>query len=157
MQSGVNYNPCDPTHLPTRWNRSWSGRRPRRRTSINRTRRAGPENEALRQIAQEVLPEEKVHSIDEMSYRLIGDECRPETARKLALEMKDRIRTKIGPYITCSIGIAPNDFLAKVATEIEKPNGLVVLEGKDLPGRLLELKLFVFVKRMKYNDKIKTK
>ncbi len=98
-------------------------------------------HEALRQIAQEVLPEEKVHSIDEMSYRLIGDECRPDTARSLALEMKERIRTKIGPYITCSIGIAPNDYLAKVATEIEKPNGLVVLEGQDLPGRLLELKL----------------
>ncbi|HLK14707.1 MAG TPA: hypothetical protein VKT78_07880, partial [Fimbriimonadaceae bacterium] len=98
-------------------------------------------HEALREIAQGVLPEEKVHSIDEMSYRLIGDECDPATARALAEKIKTEIRRRIGPYVTCSIGVAPNTFLAKVATEIEKPNGLVVLEARDLPGRVAELKL----------------
>lgn len=98
-------------------------------------------HEALREIAQSVLPEEKVHSIDEMSYRLIGDECKPEQARRLAIEIKDRIKNRIGPYITCSIGIAANSFLAKIATEIEKPNGLVILSPDDLPGRVAELRL----------------
>ena len=98
-------------------------------------------HEALREIAQGVLPEEKVHSIDEMSYRLIGDECRPATAWALAQRIKGEIQTRIGPYVTCSIGIAPNTFLAKIATEIEKPNGLVILEATDLPGRVAELKL----------------
>lgn len=98
-------------------------------------------HEALREIAQRVLPEEKVHSIDEMSYRLIGDECLPANARTLALRIKDEIRNQIGEQITCSIGIAPNAFLAKVATEIEKPNGLVIVQWDDLPGPLLKLKL----------------
>ena len=98
-------------------------------------------HEALREIAQGVLPEEKVHSIDEMSYRLIGEECRPAAARALATQIKSEIRRRIGPYVTCSIGIAPNTFLAKIATEIEKPDGLVILEPGDLPGRVAELKL----------------
>lgn len=98
-------------------------------------------HEALRQVVSNILPEEKVHSIDEMSYRLIGDECEPQRARRLALEMKAAIRKRIGEYVTCSIGIAPNTFLAKTATEIEKPNGLVVIEPTDIPGRVLSLKL----------------
>lgn len=98
-------------------------------------------HEALREIAQSVLPEEQVHSIDEMSYRLIGDECLPTNATALARQIKSEIRRRIGPYVTCSIGIAPNSFLAKIATEIEKPDGLVVLAPDDLPGRVAELRL----------------
>jgi DNA polymerase IV len=98
-------------------------------------------HEALREVAQSVLPEEKVHSIDEMSYRLIGEECEERNARALAARIKSEIARRIGAYVTCSIGIAPNSFLAKIATEIEKPNGLVVLSPHDLPGRVAELRL----------------
>lgn len=96
-------------------------------------------HEAIRQAAQTVLPEAKVHSIDEMSYGLIGIEREPSEARRLAELMKSRILKKVGSCITCSVGIAPNTFLAKVASEIVKPDGLVILEAKDFPGRLLEL------------------
>ena len=41
----------------------------------------------------------------------------------------------------CSIGIAPNRYLAKVGTELQKPDGLVVLRAEDLPQRLFTLKL----------------
>ena len=41
----------------------------------------------------------------------------------------------------CSIGIAPNRYLAKVGTELQKPDGLVVLRAEDLPKRLFSLKL----------------
>jgi len=98
-------------------------------------------HEAIRMVAENVLPEEKVHSIDEMSYRLIGTEREPANAREIALRVKSEVCRHIGPCLTCSIGIAPNTFLAKIATEVEKPNGLVILEAHDLPGRLLNLKL----------------
>ncbi len=98
-------------------------------------------HEAIRVTSQNILPEAHVHSIDEMSYNLIGNERRPSEAARLAHQMKKLILKEIGEWMTCSVGIAPNRFLAKSATEIEKPNGLVILESKDLPGRMLELKL----------------
>ena len=45
------------------------------------------------------------------------------------------------PAITASIGIAPNHFLAKTATDMQKPDGLVVLEAGDLPHALHRLQL----------------
>lgn len=87
------------------------------------------------------LPVNKVWSVDEFDCLLLGRERQPDNARALAQQIKDSIHGHVGPAIHCSIGIAPNSFLAKVATEIEKPNGLVLLKPEDLPGRLLELKL----------------
>ena len=87
------------------------------------------------------LPVNKIWSVDEFDCLLLGQERKPENAIRLAQQIKDSIHQHVGPAIHCSIGIAPNSFLAKVATEIEKPNGLVLLKPEDLPGRLLELKL----------------
>ncbi len=74
-----------------------------------------------------------------MSFRLLGEEREPKQARAIGQKMKDEIAQEIGPFMTCSIGIAPNCFLAKMATELEKPDGLVLLEAPSLPGRLLDL------------------
>jgi DNA polymerase-4 len=41
----------------------------------------------------------------------------------------------------CSVGIAPNTFLAKTATDMEKPDGFVIIDDADLPGCLYRLKL----------------
>ena len=87
------------------------------------------------------LPVHKVWSIDEFDCELMGRERQPENARKIAAAIKESIHREVGPAIHCSIGIAPNSFLGKVATEIDKPNGLVVIAPDALPGRLLELKL----------------
>lgn len=87
------------------------------------------------------LPINKVWSVDEFDCLLLGEERKPENATTIAEKIKDAIHKKVGTAIHCSIGIAPNSFLAKVATEIEKPNGLVLLRPEDLPGRLLDLKL----------------
>ena len=47
----------------------------------------------------------------------------------------------MGAHITCSIGYAPNRWLAKIAADLDKPDGLTVLQPRDLPGRLLTLDL----------------
>lgn len=98
----------------------------------------------LLDAADSVLPVEKVCSIDEMSFRLIGTEREPDRARELARRMKEAIADQVGPCMTCSIGIAPNAFLAKLATDLEKPNGLVLLRAEDLPGPLLRFGLTDF-------------
>lgn len=101
-------------------------------------------HERIEAVVQTLLPIEEKLSIDEMSFRLLGTERTPAVAVELAQEMKRRIRERVGVAITCSIGIAPNPFLAKVATELQKPDGLVVITAGDLPQRLYGLRLTDF-------------
>ncbi len=92
-------------------------------------------------VAESILPVEKALSIDEMMFRLLGTERTPEVAIELAYRIKEVLRTRVGQCITCSIGIAPNPFLAKVASDMQKPAGLTVLQADDLPHALHGLEL----------------
>jgi len=85
------------------------------------------------------IPVKKIWSIDEMECELIGQEQR--RAQEIVLAIQDDLRRHIGPYVTPSIGLAPNQFLAKIAAEMEKPNGFVTLRAEDLPAPLFRLKL----------------
>lgn len=83
---------------------------------------------------------EKVLSIDEMVCKLTGSQRIKENALQLADKIKQTIYQHY-PNIRCSIGIAPNTFLAKTASNMQKPDGCVVLEESDIPHRLYTLKL----------------
>ena len=87
------------------------------------------------------IPIEIVASIDEVACKLMGKQHQEDQARKLALTIKKGIQKNIGEYIRCSIGIAPNRFLAKTASNLEKPNGLQVLYSEDIPKRIKHFKL----------------
>ncbi|MCE2452388.1 MAG: hypothetical protein J4F48_06025, partial [Nitrospinae bacterium] len=83
------------------------------------------------------LPVDVVCSIDELAA-VLGERDRPE---EVARRIKCRIRAAVGERITCSIGCAPNRWLAKIAAGLDKPDGLKVLLPGDLPGPLLHLGL----------------
>src|SRR6266851_9916805 len=87
------------------------------------------------------LPVEKVLSIDEMACRLMGTERQVPVARELALKVKRALREQVGECLTCSIGLAPNVFLGKVGSDLQKPDGLVVITEGNLPEVLLGLEL----------------
>lgn len=87
------------------------------------------------------LPITKILSIDEAVCELPPEFRDPHAARELALRIKQALRRHLGECLTCSIGIAPNSLLAKVASDMRKPDGLVVLSDADLPHRLFELGL----------------
>lgn len=87
------------------------------------------------------IPVHTVRSIDELDCKLLGDERRPDRAVRIAGEIKQAVRRDAGESLRCSIGVAPNQFLAKVASDMQKPDGLTVIEDRDLPGRLHELEL----------------
>lgn len=85
------------------------------------------------------VPVEKVWSVDEMEFALTGSER--HNCVEIAQRIRTGLRTSIGEYVTPSIGLAPNKFLAKVAAEMDKPNGFVLLRPEDLPGPLFRLAL----------------
>ena len=87
------------------------------------------------------IPIEIIASIDEVACRLMGTQHQENEARKLAIMIKKGIQKNIGKYIRCSIGIAPNRFLAKTASNLEKPDGLQVLYNTDVPERIKHFKL----------------
>jgi DNA polymerase IV len=107
----------------------------------SRTKAYAAYHERVLEAVDTVLPVEEVCSIDEMRFRLLGVEREPEMARRLALRLKAAIRERVGECMSCSIGIAPNSFLAKLGTELQKPDGLVLLTKDDLPHALHPLPL----------------
>jgi DNA polymerase-4 len=81
-----------------------------------------------------------VCSIDEMYGQLLGTERLPQNATAIALKVKEKIR-EVGSTLRCSIGIASNPWLAKIAADLQKPDGLTLLPSDQLPGALFPLKL----------------
>jgi DNA polymerase-4 len=80
-------------------------------------------------------------SIDEMVCQLIGREQEPPRARKIALEIKQSIYKNVGEALRCSIGMASNRYLAKIASDMQKPDGLIGLLPSQLPRAIAHLEL----------------
>ena len=80
-------------------------------------------------------------SIDEMVCELIGRETELPAARRIALEIKQAIKDDVGETLRCSIGMAPNRYLAKIASDMQKPDGLIGLLRSQLPRAIAHLEL----------------
>jgi len=94
----------------------------------------------LIEIVESCTHVEEVRSIDEMVCKLTGSQRIKENALKLAEKIKKEINKQY-EYLRCSIGIAPNTYLSKVASNMQKPDGCVVIELDELPDKLYPLKL----------------
>lgn len=81
------------------------------------------------------------HSIDEFSCHLMGAEREPGRAHEIACNIKASIHQRIGQAVRCSIGVAPNTLLAKIASNMQKPDGLTIVTQEQLPGALHRLEL----------------
>ena len=57
--------------------------------------------------------------------------------RAIAQEIRNNVRRLTG--LTCSVGVTPNKLLSKIASELDKPDGLAVLTLADLPTRIWPL------------------
>ena len=98
----------------------------------------------LKDIVETCVPVKKIQSIDELECELTGDFAQPARALALAKQIKAKIAREVGAHLRSSIGIGPNWFLAKVASDMMKPDGLVLLDDADIPGKLLHLDLSDF-------------
>lgn len=86
-------------------------------------------------------PVSAVLSIDEMAINLMGREQSLLNALALARAVKQSIRDHAGHTLRCSIGLAPNRYLAKIASDMDKPDGLVALTPDILMPALSRLRL----------------
>ncbi len=90
---------------------------------------------------ERVCPVAHTPSIDEMVCELVGREREPPQARTIALAIKQAIRNDVGETLRCSIGMAPNRYLAKIASDMQKPDGLIGLLPSQLPRAIAHLAL----------------
>ena len=88
-------------------------------------------------ILEGVSPVVEQVSIDEAYLDLTGVETVPGPHLELTQRLKAEIMAQTG--LTCSIGLAPNKFLAKIASEFHKPNGLTIIPAAEVPAFLKTL------------------
>ena len=86
------------------------------------------------EILKGFSPRVEAYSIDEAFVDMTGTALLFGPAEGIALEIKRRIMGDTG--LTASIGIAPNKLLAKLASDMQKPDGLVVIGEGDVRGVL---------------------
>ncbi|MDO3410893.1 DNA polymerase IV [Saccharibacillus sp. CPCC 101409] len=88
---------------------------------------------AFREILYSYTPMIQATSIDECYMDITGSK-QFGTPMQIAEEIQRRIEDELS--LPCSIGVAPNKLLAKIASDMKKPNGISVLRIRDLPQTL---------------------
>lgn len=83
---------------------------------------------------REIAPILEDRGIDEI-YLDLTDHPLPD--RELAQALKDAVHN--ATQLSCSIAIAPNKLLAKIGSDLDKPNGLTLLSMEDVPTRIWPL------------------
>lgn len=91
----------------------------------------------IREVLHSLSPLVEPISIDEAFLDMTGCEHFYDDARHMGTELKRRIFEATG--LTSSVGIAPNKFIAKLASDQQKPDGLVIVTADDVDGFLTPL------------------
>jgi DNA polymerase-4 len=91
----------------------------------------------LKRYSDDVMPK----SIDEAVVDLTSYKNIYPDVVAVAKKIKQDIHDEVGDWLKCSIGIAPNAFLAKLASDIQKPDGLTVIDPDNIDAVLKKLEL----------------
>jgi DNA polymerase-4 len=92
-------------------------------------------------IAQGFTPLVEVFSIDEVFLDITQTKDFFGGEFFLAAVLKERVQRQIGEWISCSVGIAYNKLLAKIASSINKPDGIFMIDKKNKDEVLGKIKL----------------
>jgi DNA polymerase-4 len=115
----------------------WEGKRlcPQLIVVVGDNRKYRHTSSRIVEIFRDYTPDVEVFSIDEAWMDVTGSLRLFGSAERIAYLIKSRIRHHFG--ITCSIGIAPNKLLAKLASDMQKPDGLTIIKPEDV-ARVME-------------------
>ncbi len=91
----------------------------------------------LKKYSNDVIPK----SIDEAIVSLNNYELVHKDPVAVAKQIKLDIANEVGDWLKCSIGIAPNAFLAKLASDIQKPDGLTIITPENIDSVLSKMRL----------------
>jgi DNA polymerase-4 len=91
----------------------------------------------IREILLSFTPRVEPLSLDEAFLDVRGCEGLHGPAPEIARQVKERIRAETA--LTASVGVAPNKFLAKLASDLRKPDGLVVVPAEEVTSFLAPL------------------
>jgi DNA polymerase IV len=96
----------------------------------------------LRKLISDFTNDFSPKSIDEFVLNMKGyPKLRSGSMSRVAAEIKQRIKSEIGEWLTVSIGMAPNRYLAKIAAGLRKPDGLDEINKDNFLGIYSKLKL----------------
>ena len=97
----------------------------------------------IMKIMSDYSPNFAMKSIDEGTIDFHGMEyfLKTKSMSEVGYEIKQRVKEEIGDYMTINVGIAPNRFLAKQAANWHKPDGLDVIDNKNLLSYYENIKL----------------
>ncbi|GAA4228543.1 DNA polymerase-4 [Sagittula marina] len=90
-------------------------------------------------VVDAILPVGKVRSIDELVCNLLPEEA--EQGAALSATIKSALAEAFSPQLTCSIGMAPTELLAKIGAEMNKPDGFALIHSTDLPDKLADMEI----------------
>ncbi len=93
--------------------------------------------EQLIRIWSDFTPAVELFSIDEAFLDVTGCEALFGDPVRMAVRIKERIWEEMA--LTCSVGIGPNKLLAKLGSDMQKPDGLVLLDSEDIDAVLEDL------------------
>ena len=93
------------------------------------------------EIVESCIHVDHVLSIDEMVCWLPLNRRTQVHLEDIVASIKTKLAKEFSPAIQCSIGVASNGWLAKVASKMRKPNGFLIIEAETLPEALYELEL----------------
>ncbi|MBN1331997.1 DNA polymerase IV [Candidatus Dojkabacteria bacterium] len=82
-------------------------------------------------ILQQFSPQIEIYSIDEAFLDITNLTKSRRDAWEISFEAKHQITRQMGAAITCSIGIAPNKLLAKIASDHDKPDGITEIKWEE--------------------------
>ncbi|NTU73322.1 hypothetical protein HGB07_04100 [Candidatus Roizmanbacteria bacterium] len=106
----------------------------------------------FKKIFMDYSPNVTPKSIDEAVIDFANTPSLSKNLTDVAYEIKMRMRREIGEWITCSIGIATNRFLAKLGAGLHKPDGLDVITHENLVSVYKSIKLTDFCGISTHNE-----
>jgi DNA polymerase-4 len=96
-------------------------------------------NRRINKIFYDYTDQVEGYSIDESFLQIPNSKF--QILLRIATDIKRRIKQEVGEWLTCSVGIGENKFLAKLASDMDKPDGLTVLWRDHLPEIYKNLRL----------------